>query len=142
MPTRGTTETRNLSLQRPCAGTAAANPHSPVHVRRVAQRSRQTPSAFANRGDDPQRDTRPVNRSAWLENLFCLLSSWRKARVLEPAPAYWKQTFAARETGGWETEENHAAEQSQGARVDLAAARCVAKRRSESSFGRSARPDR
>jgi hypothetical protein len=34
----------------------------------------------------------------YIRDLFCLLPSWPKARVLELAPAYWKQTLEQRET--------------------------------------------
>jgi transposase len=34
-----------------------------------------------------------VEPQAYLRDLFCLLPSWPKSRVLELAPAYWKQTL-------------------------------------------------
>jgi transposase len=34
----------------------------------------------------------------YVRDLFCLLPSWPKARVLELAPAYWKQTLEQSET--------------------------------------------
>jgi transposase len=39
-------------------------------------------------------DIEPV---AYIRDLFCLLPSWPKSRVLELAPAYWKQTLEQRE---------------------------------------------
>ena len=35
---------------------------------------------------------------SYIRDLFCLLPSWPKSRVLDLAPAYWKQTFQQRET--------------------------------------------
>ncbi|HVW30408.1 MAG TPA: transposase domain-containing protein [Polyangiaceae bacterium] len=35
---------------------------------------------------------------SYIRDLFCLLPSWPNARVLELAPAYWKQTLEQRET--------------------------------------------
>lgn len=35
---------------------------------------------------------------AYLRDLFCLLPSWPRARVLELAPAYWKQTLQQKDT--------------------------------------------
>jgi transposase len=34
----------------------------------------------------------------YLRDLFCLLPSWPRSRVLELAPAYWKQTLEQEET--------------------------------------------
>ena len=34
----------------------------------------------------------------YLRDLLCLLPSWPKSRVLELAPAYWKQTLEQEQT--------------------------------------------
>ena len=34
----------------------------------------------------------------YLRDLFCLLPSWPRSRVLELAPAYWKRTFEDEKT--------------------------------------------
>ena len=39
-----------------------------------------------------------IEPSSYLRDLFCLLPGWSSQRVLELAPAYWKQTLEKEET--------------------------------------------
>jgi hypothetical protein len=39
-----------------------------------------------------------IEPQAYLRDLFCLLPSWPKRRVLELAPAYWEQTLEKEDT--------------------------------------------
>ncbi len=39
-----------------------------------------------------------IEPQGYLRDLLCLLPSWPRSRVLELAPAYWKQTLEQEET--------------------------------------------